>query len=96
MQQYIQGYISDDQLQNASNLRKMQPLFKDVVNNLKFCRKILIPINNIGHWHLMEVNFETQEFRDYNSLCDYIKDDEVARWVRYKKYTYYNFISEIW
>ena len=30
----------------------------------------------------MEVNFEDKEIRDYNSLREYMKDQEVARWVR--------------
>ena len=30
----------------------------------------------------MEVNFEDKEIRDYNSLRQYMKDQEVARWVR--------------
>ena len=30
----------------------------------------------------MEVNFEDKEIRDYNSLREYMNDQEVARWVR--------------
>ena len=60
----------------------MESLLENVVRNFEYCRKIIIPIHNAGHWHLMEVNFEDKEIRDYNSLRKYMKDQEVARWVR--------------
>ena len=50
-----------------------------MLSYFKYCRKILIPVHNSGHWHLMEVNIEYKEFRDYNSLRDYMTDQEVAR-----------------
>ena len=57
-------------------------MLENVVTNFKYCRKILILVHNVGHWHLMEVHFEDKEFRDYNSLREYMKDQELARWVR--------------
>jgi len=82
VQRYIVGNISDNPLRNERNMKKMATLLDNVVKNVEFCRKILIPIHGSAHWHLMEVNFEDKEFRDYNSLRDMKKDHEVARLVR--------------
>ena len=81
MQRYIKGQVTNNPFENVANLRKMAVLLKEVVSNLKFCRKILIPIHNFGHWHFVKVSFEHEEFRHYNVLRDYMTDQEVVRWV---------------
>ena len=81
MQHYIKGEISENDAENQSNITKMKGILEFVWSNMSLCRKILLPIHYASHWHLMEVNFEHKEFKDYNSLRSYRRDREMARWV---------------
>ena len=70
-----------DKKKNQTNLKKLEGMLMDVVNNLKYCRKILMPIHANFHWHLMVVSMEQRKFYDYNSLHMRTSDYEVERWV---------------
>ena len=81
MQYYIKGEISENDAENQTNITKMKGILDFVWSNMSLCRKILLLIHYASHWHLMEVNFERKEFKDYNSLRCYRSDTEMARWV---------------